>query len=300
MLYLLISVLLNVWLFLSFRSFPRFGINTLPAVTINYLVCVVTGLLYQGRWDMFGRIEWGASSTLFALPMGILFILAFYLGAITSQRMGISVSSVASKMSMVLPMLFSLFVMRIPTAEFSPFNYAGMALALFAVLLTAAKKDVDESPGGKPHPVLYLLPAAVFVTGGTVDITINYSNFRFITPANEDYYPLTVFTVAGITGVLLLLVLRIRPTLRDLIGGIYLGVPNYFSLIATFKALDAYENNGALFYPVFNICIILGSTLASVLLFRERLRNLNLLGLLLAVFALVMLSHQALEDYISF
>jgi multidrug transporter EmrE-like cation transporter len=300
MFYLLISVLLNVWLFLSFRSFPRFGINTLPAVTFNYLVCVLTGLLYQGRWDIPGRIEWGATSTLFALPMGMLFILAFYLGAITSQRMGISVSSVASKMSMVLPMLFSIFVMQIPTDDFSPFNYAGMGLALLAVLFTAAKKDKGERAAERPHPILYLLPAAVFITGGTVDITINYSNFKFIHPGNEDYYPLIVFCAAGITGLLMLLILRIRPTLRDLIGGIYLGVPNYFSLIATLKALDVYENNGAMFYPVFNICIILGSTLASVLLFRERLRILNLLGLLLAVFALVMLSHQALEHYITF
>jgi len=48
MLYLLLTILANVAIFMAFRSFSKFNINTLPAIVVNYGVCVITGTLYVG------------------------------------------------------------------------------------------------------------------------------------------------------------------------------------------------------------------------------------------------------------
>ena len=46
MAYLTIAVCMNIAIFLSFRSFERFGIGTFNAIVVNYLMCIITGILF--------------------------------------------------------------------------------------------------------------------------------------------------------------------------------------------------------------------------------------------------------------
>ena len=79
---------------------------------------------------------------------------------------------------------------------------------------------------------------------------------------------------------------------KDILAGILLGIPNYFSIYFQLKALSAFDNNGAIVYPSLNIGIIIGSTLAAVLIFKERLSRVNQVGVALAVVVIFLLSHQ--------
>src|SRR5690606_8296622 len=109
MTYLVLSILFSTVLYVIFKLFTRFKINTLHAIIVNYIVALTIGFsvssieinpssIYQSSW-FFG-----------ALALGFLFIFIFNIMAITAQRNGLSVVSVASKMSLVIPIVFGIIV----------------------------------------------------------------------------------------------------------------------------------------------------------------------------------------------
>ena len=57
----------------------------------------------------------------------------------TTQQLGISIASIASKMSLVIPVIAALFFQR--NLELSIYNYFGIFLALILIFLTFKKKQ---------------------------------------------------------------------------------------------------------------------------------------------------------------
>jgi len=108
-----------------------------------------------------------------------------------------------------------------------------------------------------------------------------------------------VFGFAFIIGLTIILIGKVKFKSRDILAGIALGVPNFFSIYFQLKALSAFDNIGALLYPSLNIGIIIGSTLAAILFFKEHLSKLNKVGISIAILAILLLSHQAVINYFS-
>lgn len=290
--YLFLGVLFNVAIFLIFRGFARFGVNTLPAIVVNYFVCVITGLIFLGGFSGIAAISFQSPWLIFALLLGAIFIGTFYMMALTTQRLSVTVSSIAAKMSLAMPVVFSLFILQIDSKDFDFLNYLGIVLAFVAIYLSSWKprnKEVAPLPGNK---LLFLLPLGVFLGSGIIDTTINYTSYRYLNAAEEAIFPLVIFAVAAVLGLILQWVRKMPTGRKELIGGIILGVPNYFSVYFIVRALAEFDNNGAFFYPLLNISIILGSSLMAVLFYKEKLLLLNRLGLALSVLAIFLLSYQ--------
>ena len=290
--YLLLGILFNVAIFLIFRGYARFGVKILPAIVINYFVCIPTGLLFIGDASGLGLVSFDSPWLLFALFLGVMFIFTFYIMALTTQRLSVTVSSIAAKMSLALPVVFSLFVLQIESKPFNFLNYLGIALAFVAIYLSSWKPREKEKAPLPANRLLFLLPLGVFLCSGIIDTTINYTSYRYLTPQEEAIFPLVIFGVAAMLGLIFQLVRGIRTGRKELLGGIILGIPNYFSIYFIIKGLAEFDNNGAFFYPLLNISIILGSSLAAVLFYKEKLLPLNKLGLFLSVLAIFLLSYQ--------
>ena len=292
MLFLILTILANVGIFLVFRAFAKFKVNTLPAIVVNYPVCVITGSLYTGPAYVADHIDPGASWFIFSAILAIVFVTTFFLMARTTQLRGVAVATVASKMSLAIPVVFSLFIFKIATNELDTLNYLGIALAFLAIWLVS--KPQHSAQKTKMNLKDLSLPLLVFFMGGVIDTTLNYANHYYITDAIEPVFPITTFGFAFILGFTFCLVKKIPFRKKDILAGIILGIPNYFSIYLQIKALSAFNNNGALVYPSLNIGIIIGSTLAAVLLFNEKLSRLNQIGVALAVIVIFLLSHQGI------
>ncbi|MFT6969881.1 MAG: drug/metabolite transporter (DMT)-like permease [Roseivirga sp.] len=298
MFYLLLTILANVAIFLSFRSFSKFNINTFPAIVTNYFVCVITGSLYVGFGNIKANLAIDQNWFLVAAILGIVFVSTFYLMAKTTQTRGVAVATVASKMSLAIPVLFSLFIFKIGTSSLDFWNYLGIVIAFVAIYLVS-KKQKQAGTIPKKITLSYLaLPLAVFVLGGLIDTTLNYANHNLIEEEVEGVFPIVTFASAFVLGLLFILIKKIKVKPKDIIGGIYLGVPNYFSIYFQLKALTAFENNGAILYPTLNIGIIIVSTVFAILLFKEKLNLLNQIGIGLAIAAILLLSYQEILSYI--
>ena len=108
---LLLTILFSSILFIVFKSFSRYKIDTFQAIVFNYLVAFSVGFINSSK---------GISvSTLIVKPwlwsclyLGALFISVFFVIGKSSQKNGVSVASVASKMSLIIPILFGILYFK--------------------------------------------------------------------------------------------------------------------------------------------------------------------------------------------
>lgn len=291
MMYLVLSILASTLIFVLFKLFAKFNINTLHAIIVNYFVASMSGIIaYQGTIEIttIPKFEW----FYYTLALGSLFIIVFNLMAITTQRSGLSVVSVATKMSVVIPIVFGLFYYN---ESIGMLKGLGIILALIAVYLTAIKnkKGIDIVPKN------ILLPVLVFLGSGVIDTSLKFLEEAYVSESDVSIFSATIFAAAAFLGVLVIVYQIIKGTfrfqLKNVLGGIALGIPNYFSIYFLVKALRSglFESSGI--FTINNVAIVMLSTLVGILLFKERLLSKNWIGIGLAIISIILV---ALELYI--
>jgi uncharacterized membrane protein len=296
MIYLALSVLFSVLLLINFRLHPRFGVNTFQAIILNYPVCFLTGLIFLPDNQHFNP-DFSQPSTVFAMLLGVGFVVTFLLSGASTQRMGMTATSLANNISLVIPVIFSLIVLK-SSQNFDALNYVGLLLAMIAVVLSTLKKE--ENPEKRStNTTDWLLPIAVFVMYGITNAAFNFLNARYVTTSgNTIPFTLTILIGSIIFGTIVLIIKTLQGKeklqLKSIYAAIPLGIPNFLSFYFLLKALDAFQNNGAYVLPIYNISVILLSAIIALIFFKEKLSNLNKVGLALAVIAIGLISHQGL------
>ncbi len=291
MLYILLTIIISVLLLLVFKAFQKYGVNSLVAIVVNYITAAVTGILFLNSGISLGSIiqsDW----IFICLPLGVLFISIFYLIALTTQKISISAASVANKMSVIMPVLYSLIFLG---QQLSIVKVTGIVLAMVAVYLStrSAKKD-------NVNTALIWLPVLVFVGSGLIDIAINAANAFYIKNNDESaLFSICTFLSAFVVGILILLYsvvikrsLSLKEVLapKNIIGGLVLGIPNYFSIFFIFKSLEVNVLQSAQLFPVLNLSNVALSAFLGWLVFKERLSPLNLAGIALAIISILLIS----------
>ena len=294
MIFLIGSIILSSYLTIAFKVCDRFRIDKFQAIVFNYLACAVTGCVVSGTVPSFAE---SAASPWFAwaLVMGAAFIVIFNLIALTVQKAGLAIASVASKLSLIIPFVFSILFYNDPAI---PMKIVGVILALVAVVLTLyPHPSPAETGAGKTSTFnlqVILLPFVVFVTTGLLDTLIKYVEQYFITPANNDQYLITSFGAAFLLGLLYLVFLLItgktKLSAKAFVAGVLIGIPNYFSIWCLMKVLKEYSTISSVIIPVNNLGIVLFSAMVAWLFFKERLAKINWIGIVLAIIAIALIA----------
>jgi len=285
------------------RLFSRYRVPAFPAVVGNYLTCVVIGVCFDFQHAPVGSQAPAYPLYVYALALGALFIVTFYMMALSTEAVGVTITSVFVKISMVIPILFSLFILRNATKVFDVWNYIGLLLAGVAIV-ASSWKNTPKQPLNAAIPETakslslwaIMLPLGVFAFSGIIDTSLNFLNSAYSRPESPTALPILIFAAAGSWGVLVLVLQFLKnksiPPFRALVGGVALGIPNFFSLYFMVKSLSDFGNNGAFFFPLFNIAIILFSALGGLFIFKEKLSTLNRIGVLLALVAIGLIAYQ--------
>ncbi len=284
MIWLVLSIATSSLLYVIFKSFGVYQVNTLHAIVINYVVAAITGFLFfQGEFSMHRLID--SSWLWLAVALGVLFIVIFNVMALTSQQNGLSVAAVASKMSLVIPSVFGVWLYQ---ESMGWIKVVGVLIALTSVYLASLK-----SKGGLTIEKKNLvLPVLLFLGSGAIDTIIKYAEKNFVPNGDEPLFSAVCFTFAFAIGVLILLYEALNGRylqIKSIVAGIILGVPNYFSIYFLIKALK----NGmesSVFYPLNHVGTVLFTTLLGYLLFKERLLVKNYWGIALAVVAIIFIA----------
>ncbi|MGC4103143.1 hypothetical protein [Ferruginibacter sp.] len=294
MIYLFGSILFSSYLTLSFKVLQRLHINTLQAIVFNYVACVLTGSVVNGSFPV-NKTNIAAPWFLWALVMGGMFISIFNVIGFTTQKLGVAVASVANKLSLVIPFLFSLYLYNETAAAL---KIAGIVVALAAVVFTCypAQNSNDNSNSVKGNLVV-LLPVILFISSGLLDTLIVYvKNSFFIDPEdNFNNFLISAFSVAATLGLIILTIQVItgkqKFSFKAMLAGIIIGIPNYFSIWCLGKVISAYHGNSSAIIPVNNMGIVLFSAVAAWLLFKEKLSAINWVGIVLALGAIALIAY---------
>lgn len=288
MIYLALSILFSSSIYVLFKYFGKYNVQLLPAIVVNYFIAASYGLFQIESVSQLKSIstEWWVA----ALIISILFISLFYLMAKTAQDLGVSVSSNASKMSMVIPIF--LLAIIYPEEHLNLFQIIGIVLALGGIYFTSLK---DESRFTWRS---IFWPFVLFIGSGILDFILAYANQNLLHSAADDSLFTTLgFGLAFIWGVFILGYKSIKDGFHiskiSLIGGIILGLINFGSI---FFLLRTYAGNIAQktsILPLNNMSVIIVSTLFSILLFQERLSKKNVLGLSLSIVSIIIIFYNS-------
>lgn len=295
MLYLLLSVLAGTSLIFIFKLYQHYNVHTFQAIVVNYITCTLVGLSFPGGRDVLQPQIFSQSWAVYAMALGTIFIGTFYLIALTTQKVGVTAASVAAKISLVIPVLFSLLVLQNSLKAYTFINYVGMAAALVAIVMSSIRPGREGDTHTSPALAL-LLPLIIFLNSGVADSLITYANQYHLQPHQAGQFTMLTFATSAMVGILVLSYMLITKKThffrRSILAGILLGIPNYFSIFFLIKALSAFGNDGAFLYPVNNIGIILAGALGAVIFFKEQLTKINIIGIGVAVMALILISYQ--------
>jgi len=264
-----------------FKLLDKYRIDTLQVIVINYITAFICGwLLYDGQIIMSSIIhtKWFIA----AIGLGFLFIAIFNVMALTAQKNGLSVASVASKMSVIIPIIFGIYVYD---ESVGAQKLIGISLALVAVYLTSVKK--------KSNAVLtksIFLPILLFIGSGTIDTSVNH----FAPKGNIPLFLALIFGMAGIIGFAILIYKSFRSKdpfkIRSVPFGIALGIANYSSMFFLLAALrvEGYESSSV--FTINNVLIVAFSTLIGLLLFKETISKKNWIGISLALISILLVT----------
>jgi len=277
LIYLLFSILVSSFLYVVFKLFTQFKVNTVHAIVINYYIAFLFGFFMSESKMTVSEVT---SSPWFigTVFLGMLFIIIFNIMGITAQRSGVAVTSVATKMSVVIPVVFGLVVYQ-ESAGF--LKILGIVLALVAVYLASVKSN----EGFKWRNILF--PVLLFLGSGTIDTALKFLETNYVAGAQISIFSTTIFGFAGVFGTLFMLFKgNWKIHWRSVLGGIALGIPNYFSIVFLLEALATEGLESSMVFTVNNVSIVMLSTLVGLLAFKERLLPKNWIGIGLAIISI--------------
>lgn len=285
MIYLLLSVVFSTSLFVIFKYFDIFKIDTLKAIVVNYIVAFVLGFVLADSSIPVGELP-NQPWFLGAATLGLMFVSIFFVMALTAQRNGVSVVSVAGKMSVVIPIIFGVILYE---ESLSAIKIIGISLAVVAVYLASVKDDLN-----KHEKAGLLLPVILFIGSGTIDTTLKYVQINYVSESEVAVFSGSLFGFAALFGLIILVIKTIKKResfgFKNLIAGIVLGVPNYYSIVFLIKALQTKGIESSTLFTINNVGIVVVSTLVGLLLFKESFSLKNKIGILLAIFGIVLVA----------
>lgn len=286
MVYLFLSILCSAAIFIIFKYFEKFNVNTFGAIVINYFMAACTGALSLNEPLNLAYIKttpWFFNSIL----LGIVFISLFNIMALTAQKLGPSVASIANKMALIIPVVFAIYYYN---DTVNTIKVIGILLALLGVFLSTHKEKTD---GKKLKLSLLLMPLFLFLGSGFIDTFLKFNQDNYLNERVLDakLFPALTFFTAFSIGLVYMIVNKKKRTLnkQTIIGGITLGVINYGSIYFLIQIFNHTNLESSVAFPINNMGVVLTTAITSILLFKEEMSAKNKIGILISLLALVLI-----------
>ena len=252
--------------------------NQMGMLLSNYVVCSICAIVCSNS-DVVTAVQ---ASGFFDIGLGVvcgfLYLAGLLLMQYNTKHNGVVLSSTFMKLGVLIPTLMAIvFFREIPKGT----QVIGIVLALLAIVMIHFEKDALKE-GNKKIWLFVLL-----LCGGITDSTANIFE-KFGSPAAKDVYLFMIFFVAGVLAFVLVLKSKKKVSPKDVIFGVILGVPNYFS--SRFLLLSLSSMSAVVVYPTYSVATMIVITVVGVLAFKEKLDRKKAIALGMIVLALGLLN----------
>lgn len=263
----------------------------MQAIAFNYLTAFVLGGVVNGASEGLTTVP-AVAWWLSAVVLGVMFMGAFVLMARSTARSGVTITTAASRVSLVLPVVGAWLLW--PEGESVRWTaIAVIVCALVLMLVPRAHKVAGtEVKDNRPHGgmSLWLYPLGVWVLFGLNNFGLKWAQERFVGPEESAAYSAMIFLFAGVAAWLWWLVGSKGPkrvTLRNMGGGVALGVANFG--VTYFMLRGLAQMSATTFFPIYHTSIVALVAMVGVGAFGERVAWWQIVGLVMAAAGEVMM-----------
>ncbi len=287
--WILIScIVLNAFIGVIFKLFDKYKIDNLQAIVVNYFVCVLTASVVHGGSPIPEDLT-AQTWFYYAVGLGLVFIIVFNLMALTVQNFGVVVATIFQKMSLIAPTLIAILVFHEPS---SWIKWVGILSSILAIILLSYQKtDRDAAPS--EQGILWLFPLLTFLGSCLIDSTLYLIEKNNMAENGDIGFVASLFLFAGLNGLVLIVIQAIRSRLhlkwKNIIAGIALGIPNFFSIYLLLLSLQQ-GWGGSTVFPVNNVGVLVMAGVFGVLIFKERLTKYKVAGFVLAIVSILLIT----------
>ncbi|MBC8985253.1 DMT family transporter [Pedobacter sp. N36a] len=281
MIYLIISIFCSVTVAVLLKLARRYKINILQAITWNYLFAIALSLFFFK--PSVSELTTAKISPVY-LGLGILLPLVFWFLGASIRSIGIVRTDIAQRLSLFISILAAYFLFG---DQFNTLKILGLFFGFAAIIFTLYRKSNAPTSGGS-----WIYPLLVFFGFGFIDIL-----FKQIAQIKDLAYTsslILTFAIAFILSLLGIIYLSLfkkqKLELVNFACGAILGLFNFGNILFYLKAHRAMAENPSTVFAAMNTGVIILGTLVGILLFKEKLNNLNYLGLALALIAIIFIT----------
>lgn len=293
MIYLLLCILSSAGIFITFKYIENKQTDLLTAIIMNYLIATLTGLVLNYFTNNLSFTD-ARSAVPSAIIIGILFILMFFVIGMSTRYAGMTITTLASKMSVIFPILFSILID--PADHMTGLKLTAFVLTLIAIGFTVYKKPETSTR----RDIKIFIPVLLFLGMGLVDSMVKFAQQYHVTSEKSAIFSTMVFFIAFVTGLIILMFRKQHAgTLlqwKHISPGVVLGIFNYGSIFFIIKALNhqtvqhAAWLDSSVIFGLNNTGIVVLNTIIGFFYFKEQLLKINWLGIFLAIIVIYILS----------
>jgi len=289
----MISILITIALFnviiILFKSFPKYKVDNLQALIANYITAGICGyIMFVSNGGSFSITEIIHSNWIYhASLIGILFIVVFDFYVSGTQKVGVAISTVANKMSLVFPVIIALIFY--PDDHITGYKIIGFILAFLGIYFTSTK-------GGKLSFDKKYLWVILFIFAGQGLADVIFSDCTRLPGAGSqtELIFIVLFFFAAIVGIIMLtarsLKNPVKLEVKNIFWGMAVGIPNFGTLYFMFKALNSSGLAASEVYPVISMGAVLSSALIGMFIFNEKLNKGNWMGIVFAILGIAIIT----------
>lgn len=278
---LILAILSSAAIYVVFKAAERYGKDSFVLICYNYMAAFLLSLFSLKEGELrLPDINFISNSAI----IGVLFISVFFIISLSSKYAGVAKTTLASKMSFVIPVLFSILFYG---ESLYAVKIAGLILAFVAVVMAVYRK------GGRKFDIKgVLFPVVLFVGAGVVDSSVKYMQEGFLRNGGENLFSSVLF---GTSFLISLIALSLGGSIRRLFvlnrvfWGVMLGAANYGSLYFLIKALNDNLFSSSVIYAVINTGIVVLNLFIGIYFFKEKISLLNKVGIAFALISIMIL-----------
>ena len=285
MINLIITITTFSAMVMLFKYFDKIGVNNLTAITFNYFTAGILALFSYRIENSIIELKSNVNLNLLicSLIVGVLFVITFNLYAFTAQKIGITLSTIANKMSMIIPILIGLILFK---EEVTLIKVIGIFLAIGAIIFSSK----EDKKSKKLSQVNMLILSLLFIGQGLADGILNWAQKNILNSENMNLFFTLTFLSAGLAGGLYIFykikTSNFKMNKKSILWGIILGIPNYLTLLYFIKSLKNDLFSSYQVFPIVNIGVIVLCTILSVILFKEKVSFYKWIGVGFGILAI--------------
>ncbi len=274
----ILSLFFGISILVLFRYFEKNKVNSLAAISVSYLLS--SALAFSISFDSENLQILISDNLLIIALLGVSFFFGFVIMSLSIQKTGLSTTSVAANISVIIPIIIALIFYD---TSLNIKQFLGLLIMFPAIYLFFKPENKATFKIG-----FLLFPLLLFFISGS-----NNSLMRQAELWGANDYPLlfiaALFSISFATSIIFIVlknkVKEYNP--KNISNGLLLGLLNFGGTYFFLRSLESFPS--ALFFPVYNLSFISLSAFTGVVIFKEKLSRINYIGLILIIIAVVIL-----------